>query len=131
MELDARRIYFIKLAVVTVFLFPLGIFTYVDNWANLGALVAGTLTGNILLNGAVPHPVSGNRINNWPLVIVSAITLFIVYGAAAGLLWGYHALHVDSLCHNCHYVGCIDTAYWSCQSNLPLCDYDGGPINCN
>jgi len=102
----------------------------VDNWANLGGFIAGVLAGNVILSGTIADPVSGNRVTKWPLVIGSAVSLVVLYAVAAGLLWGYHSLQIDARCPNCHYVGCIDTAHWTCESNLPVCAYDGGPINC-
>lgn len=106
-----------------------GLLPYVDNWAHIGGFITGFLLGFVilmkhqyawvsrrdLLDPSIERPVSSrHNCCQYVLLIVSVVLLLAGFAAGFGAL--YKNINVNKHCSWCHYLDCIPTSAWTCNS---------------
>ncbi|TVU23276.1 hypothetical protein EJB05_25631 [Eragrostis curvula] len=125
----------LTLIFVIVLNLALGILPRVDNFAHIGGLISGFLLGFVFfirpqfawLNqrrepaaGQQTSPVKRkHKTYQYVLWLVAAVLLIVGFTVAIVLLFrGYNA---NEHCSWCHYLSCVPTKHWKCNSSATTC----------
>ncbi|CAM0149584.1 unnamed protein product [Urochloa decumbens] len=139
----------VSLLAVIVLNLALGILPRVDNFAHIGGLLSGFLLGFVLLvrphfawlnqyqqqqrrvaaasaaggappAGAVTRKQRKHKAYQYVLWASALVLLVVGFAAATVLLFrGYDA---NRHCSWCHYLSCVPTKHWKCNSSPTICD---------
>ncbi|KAJ4772239.1 Rhomboid-like protein [Rhynchospora pubera] len=129
----------LTLIFVIVLNLAIGILPHVDNFAHLGGFISGFLLGFVVLirpqfgwvsqryqytrPGYLPgsaSPKSKHNACQYILWIVAAVLLIIGFTVAMVLL--FRGVNGNDHCSWCHYLSCVPTSKWSCNSNPVYCE---------
>jgi hypothetical protein len=124
----------LTLVFVIVVNLALGILPRVDNFAHIGGLISGFLLGFVMFirpqfawinqrrvaPGQQPAPVKRkHKTYQYILWLAAAIMLIVGFTVAIVLLLrGYNA---NDHCSWCHYLSCVPTKRWKCNSSPTYC----------
>ncbi|XP_062196941.1 RHOMBOID-like protein 2 isoform X2 [Phragmites australis] len=124
----------LTLVLMIVVNLALGILPRVDNFAHIGGLISGFFLGFVIfirpqvawLNqrrgtpGQQTSPVKRkHKTYQYILWLAAAIALIVGFAVATVLLFrGYNA---NEHCSWCHYLSCVPTKRWKCNSSPTLC----------
>uniref|UniRef100_A0A453HSS8 RHOMBOID-like protein n=1 Tax=Aegilops tauschii subsp. strangulata TaxID=200361 RepID=A0A453HSS8_AEGTS len=124
----------LTLVLVIVVNLALGILPRVDNFAHIGGLISGFLLGFVVFirpqfawinqRRVAPGPQAApaehkHKTYQYILWIVAAILLIVGFTLAIVLLFrGYNA---NDHCSWCHYLSCVPTKKWKCNSSPTTC----------
>ncbi|XP_062084969.1 RHOMBOID-like protein 1 [Humulus lupulus] len=129
-----------KLAALLTLIFiivvnlAVGILPHVDNFAHIGGFFSGFLLGFIFLvrpqfrwvsqrftsQGHTAPPINKHRAYQYALLIFSLILLIV--GFIVGLIMLFQGVNLNERCSWCHYLSCVPTARWSCNSQKEFCE---------
>ncbi|VAH92344.1 unnamed protein product [Triticum turgidum subsp. durum] len=124
----------LTLVLVIVVNLALGILPRVDNFAHIGGLISGFLLGFVVFirpqfawinqRRVAPGPQAApaerkHKTYQYILWIVAAVLLIVGFTVAIVLLFrGYNA---NDHCSWCHYLSCVPTKKWKCNSSPTTC----------
>lgn len=129
-----------KLAALLTLIFiiainlAVGILPHVDNFAHIGGFVSGFLLGFVFLirpqfkwvnqrnapPGYITTPVrSKHKTYQYVLWVISLILLIVGY--TLGLITLLRGVNLNYYCSWCHYLSCVPTSKWKCQSRQIEC----------
>ncbi|XP_072996420.1 RHOMBOID-like protein 2 isoform X2 [Typha latifolia] len=125
----------VTLVFIVVVNLALGLLPHVDNFAHIGGFVSGFLLGFVFL--VRPHfgyvsqkhaptgyhrgPVrQKHKIYQYILLILAAIILTV--GFTVGLVMLFRGVNGNDHCSWCHYLSCIPTKKWNCNSSPTYCE---------
>jgi len=104
--------YFRNIAVATIVGIVLGLLPGVDNYTQLGGLIAGLLVGLVILQ-IVPSKVNAERTWRSTVLLLLAVFACIAYfGAAFGAL--YNDVDPREFCPKCSLIDCVESPWWDC-----------------
>ncbi|XP_030503109.2 RHOMBOID-like protein 2 [Cannabis sativa] len=129
-----------KLAALVTLIFiivvnlAVGILPHVDNFAHIGGFLSGFLLGFIFLvrpqyrwisqkftsQGRTATPINKHRTYQYALLIFSLVLLIV--GFIVGLIMLFRGVNVNQRCSWCHYLSCVPTARWNCNSQKEFCE---------
>ncbi|GAB2272530.1 hypothetical protein Dimus_007353 [Dionaea muscipula] len=132
------------LIVIILINLALGILPHVDNFAHIGGFLSGFLLGSVLLirpqhgwvsQRCLPPGYSSDLVKpkfktyqciSWIVSLVLLITGFTV-----GLVMLFRGVNGNEHCSWCHYLSCVPTSRWSCDTQPSSCLYDqlGNQVN--
>ncbi|KGN65729.1 RHOMBOID-like protein 1 isoform X1 [Cucumis sativus] len=133
-------IYANKLAALLTLLFiivinlAVGVLPHVDNFAHIGGFISGFLLGFVFLvrpqfgwvsqrnapRGNSSTSKSKYKPYQYVLWVVSLVLL--IAGFAVGLVFLFRGENMNDRCSWCHYLSCIPTSKWSCNSQKFSCE---------
>lgn len=134
-------IYTNKCAVMTVLIFvvtanlAIGIFPFVDNFAHIGGLIVGFLSGFVLLikpQYGYIKPASlppGNSIQSsikakyraYQCLLWVIALILLIAGIAGVAVLVFQGVDGNNKCSWCHYLSCVPTSKWDCHNSI-ACD---------
>nr|CAD1821374.1 unnamed protein product [Ananas comosus var. bracteatus] len=116
----------LTLAIIMVINLAIGIFPHVDNFATIGGFITGFLLGFVLLarpqfGWMEPHDLPqstqvGSKYKAHQYILWVIALLLAIAGFAVGLVMLFKGKNASDSCHWCHYLNCVPTSKWSCDS---------------
>ncbi|XVF46523.1 hypothetical protein PTKIN_Ptkin03bG0033800 [Pterospermum kingtungense] len=125
----------LTLILITVINLALGLLPHVDNFAHIGGFLSGFLLGFVFLirpqfgyvnKKHVPpgYIAASHKPKHKPyqyvLWIISLILLIVGY--TVGLVLLLRGVNLNDRCSWCHYMTCVPTSMWSCNSKQAHCE---------
>ena len=114
--------YFFRNCFTSGVMFVAGIFPFVDNWGIGAGAVMGFFLGLVLY-----APVNKTREGKWKvhhpfLAVPAAFMVVAMFAVITGVLYSQSSLSASTYSErgNAHYIGCVDTSYWTCHSGVPF-----------
>ncbi|KAK9055552.1 hypothetical protein SSX86_026636 [Deinandra increscens subsp. villosa] len=121
------------LVIIIVINLAVGILPHVDNFAHLGGFSSGFLLGFVFLmrpqfgwvsqrytssySRAGPKP----KYKTYQLVLWLLSLILVVAGMIVGLISLLRGVNLNDRCSWCHYMSCVPTSKWSCNTNPVSC----------
>ncbi|XP_030529052.1 RHOMBOID-like protein 1 [Rhodamnia argentea] len=126
---------FVTLLSIIVLNLAVGILPHVDNFAHIGGFLSGFFLGFVFLirpqfgwisqRYAPPGYLTTSVISKFKkyqcVLWISSLIIFIV-GFTAALVLLLRGFDANDHCSWCHYLSCVPTSRWSCNSNLGSCN---------
>lgn len=123
----------LTLVVIIAVNLAVGILPHVDNFAHLGGFVSGFLLGFVFLirpqygwvsqryapAGSVTS--TSPKFKTYQCILWVLSLIFLIVGFTVGLVLLLRGEDLNDHCSWCHYLSCVPTARWSCNT---------GPISC-
>ncbi|KAD3068401.1 hypothetical protein E3N88_36281 [Mikania micrantha] len=123
----------LTLVIIIVINLAVGILPHVDNFAHLGGFSSGFLLGFVFLmrpqfgwvsqrytrsySRAGPKP----KYKTYQLVLWFLSLILVVAGMIAGIVSLLRGVNLNDHCSWCHYMSCVPTSRWSCDTNPVSC----------
>ncbi|KAM7258466.1 hypothetical protein ACFE04_014207 [Oxalis oulophora] len=126
-----------KLATLLTLLFiiilnlAMGILPHVDNFAHLGGFISGFLLGFVFLmrpqfgyvnqKYAPPEYSTSStkpKHKTYQYVLWGISLVLVIIGFVVGLVLLLKGVDLNDYCHWCHYLSCVPTSKWSCNSRV-------------
>jgi len=118
-----------QLIVLTAVNLAVGLLPHVDNFAHIGGFLTGFFLGFVilmkpqfawvsrkdLLDPSIQRPVK-SRYHGYQWFLLAISTVVVIAGFAAGFYALYSNVDVNSKCSWCHYLNCLPTSAWKCDS---------------
>ncbi|XP_038895553.1 RHOMBOID-like protein 1 [Benincasa hispida] len=133
-------IYANKLAALLTLLFiivinlAVGVLPHVDNFAHIGGFISGFLLGFVFLvrpqfgwvsQRNAPrgnNSTSKSKYKPYQYVLWVVSLVLLIAGFAVGLAFLFRGENMNDRCSWCHYLSCIPTSKWSCNSPKLSCE---------
>ncbi|XP_052175660.1 RHOMBOID-like protein 1 [Diospyros lotus] len=125
---------FLTLVVIIVINLAVGILPHVDNFAHIGGFLSGFLLGFVFLirpqfgwisqRHAPPGYFSSSSKPKFKMYqcILWIISLFLlIIGFTVGLVMLLRGVDANDHCSWCHYLSCVPTSMWSCNTQNVSC----------
>ncbi|XP_008784595.2 RHOMBOID-like protein 2 [Phoenix dactylifera] len=124
----------LTLVVIIAINLAVGILPHVDNFAHIGGFITGFFLGFVILirpqfgyisqkNAPLGYHSRSikrkHKTYQYVLWIISAIAL--VVGFIVGLVLLFRGVNANDHCSWCHYLSCVPTSRWSCESQSKSC----------
>ncbi|XP_024395107.1 RHOMBOID-like protein 2 [Physcomitrium patens] len=119
----------LNLIILAAINLAIGLLPLVDNFAHIGGFLTGLLLGCVLLmktqHGYVPRrdlldpnmerPVK-NRFNAFQIILFIISALVLIAGFIGGFVALYNRVDAHKKCSWCHYLNCVPSSHWTCDS---------------
>ncbi|XP_012074939.1 RHOMBOID-like protein 1 isoform X2 [Jatropha curcas] len=125
---------FTTLLVIIVINLAVGILPHVDNFAHIGGFLSGFFLGFVFLirpqfgwvsQRYTPHgytPASAkSKFKTYQCILWIISLVIIIVGFTIGLIMLLRGVDANDHCSWCHYLSCIPTARWSCNTEPASC----------
>ncbi|GAB4833816.1 Retinoblastoma-like protein 1 [Ancistrocladus abbreviatus] len=126
---------FLMLVVIIVVNLAVGILPHVDNFAHIGGFLSGFLLGFIFLirpqfgwvsQKYMPSGYSSesmiSKFKTYQCILWITSLILLIVGFTVGLVMVFRGVNGNDHCSWCHYLSCIPTSRWSCNSQpVVLC----------
>nr|GEY35876.1 rhomboid-like protein 1 [Tanacetum cinerariifolium] len=121
------------LVIIIVINLAVGILPQVDNFAHLGGFSSGFLLGFVFLmrpqfgwvnqryTPAYSRGSAKPKYKTYQRVLWILSLILVVAGMIAGLVSVLRGTNLNDHCSWCHYMSCIPTSRWSCNTNSVSC----------
>lgn len=117
----------LTLGFIIVLNLAVGTLPHVDNFAHIGGFITGFLLGFVLL----PRPQFGwmhrhdlpqssqprSKYKSYQYVLWVISLLILLAGFTVSLVMLFKGKNGNDHCHWCHYLNCVPTSKWSCDSS--------------
>ncbi|KAK1420670.1 hypothetical protein QVD17_22454 [Tagetes erecta] len=123
----------LTLVIIIVINLAVGLLPHVDNFAHLGGFSSGFLLGFVFLMrpqfgwvsqryvSSYSRSGSKSKYKTYQLVLWLISLVLVVTGMIAGLVSLLHGVNLNDYCSWCHYMSCVPTSRWSCDTNPVSC----------
>ncbi|KAK4775472.1 hypothetical protein SAY87_023433 [Trapa incisa] len=130
---------FITLLVIIVINLAVGILPHVDNFAHIGGFLSGFFLGFVFLirphfgwvNQRYASP--GYRANSvqskfkmYQCILWLVSLIILIVGFTVGVVMLLRGVDANDHCSWCHYLSCVPTSRWSCNSQPASCSIESG-----
>ncbi|XP_022145537.1 RHOMBOID-like protein 1 [Momordica charantia] len=127
---------FFTLLVIIAINLAVGILPRVDNFAHIGGFVSGFLLGFVFLvrpqfgwvsrsqrYGSLSNPTVSvqHKFNIYQCILWIISLILLIAGFTVGLVLLLRGFDANRHCSWCHYLSCIPTSKWSCNSDPAYC----------
>ncbi|XP_022970547.1 RHOMBOID-like protein 1 [Cucurbita maxima] len=124
----------LTLVFIIVINLAMGVLPHVDNFAHIGGFISGFFLGFVFLvrpqfgwvsqrNEPRRHSsTSKAKYKPYQYVLWIASFLLLIAGFAVGLVFLFRGENLNDRCSWCHYLSCIPTSKWSCNSQKFSCE---------
>ncbi|CAL4977808.1 unnamed protein product [Urochloa decumbens] len=124
----------LTLVVIIVINLAVGILPHVDNFAHLGGFTSGFCLGFVLLmrpqfgyinqkNSPLGYPmgVTKRKFKIYQIILFVIATVIVISGFTVGLVLLFQGFNASEHCSWCHYLSCVPTSKWSCNTPNNFC----------
>ncbi|KAM7254777.1 hypothetical protein ACFE04_020018 [Oxalis oulophora] len=133
----------ITLVVIVVINLAVGILPHVDNFAHIGGFLSGFLMGFVLLIrpqlawvnqrfGPLRYStLSAPKFKTYQCILWVISLILLIVGLTVGLVMLLRGVNANDHCSWCHYLSCVPTSKWSCNTDPAYCltDQMGNQVN--
>ncbi|XP_022767555.1 RHOMBOID-like protein 4 isoform X2 [Durio zibethinus] len=124
---------FVTLLVIIAINLAVGILPHVDNFAHIGGFLTGFLLGFVFLirpqfgwvsqRYAPPgYPSSANpKFKKYQCILWIVSLILLIVGLTLGLVMLLRGVDANDHCSWCHYLSCVPTSRWSCNTEPAYC----------
>ncbi|KAK9289698.1 hypothetical protein L1049_007857 [Liquidambar formosana] len=125
---------FLTLMVIIVINLAVGLLPHVDNFAHIGGFLSGFLVGFVFLirpqfgwvsqRYAPPRYSSTSakpKFKMYQLILWVISLILLIVGLTVGLVMLLRGVDANDHCSWCHYLTCVPTARWSCNTEPAYC----------
>uniref|UniRef100_A0A5B6ZSS2 RHOMBOID-like protein n=1 Tax=Davidia involucrata TaxID=16924 RepID=A0A5B6ZSS2_DAVIN len=141
---DNKLAALLTLILIIAINLAIGILPHVDNFAHIGGFLTGFFLGFVLLirpqfgwisqrNASRGHIGTSvkSKYKTYQYVLFVFSLVILIVGFALGLVLLLQGVNGNEHCPWCHYLSCIPTSKWKCQSQKVICESDliGNELN--
>nr|CAD1817639.1 unnamed protein product [Ananas comosus var. bracteatus] len=134
----------VSLLFIVVINLAVGILPHVDNFAHIGGFLSGFLLGFVFLirpqfgwisqkNDAPGYQTGVVRQKHkvYQYVLWAIASICLIVGFTVGLVMLFRGVNGNDHCSWCHYLSCVPTKKWSCNSSPTYCtsSQNGNTLN--
>ncbi|KAK8512300.1 hypothetical protein V6N13_097048 [Hibiscus sabdariffa] len=124
---------FVTLVVIIAINLAVGILPHVDNFAHIGGFLSGFLLGFVFFirpqfgwvsqRYAPPgHSVSPRpKFKKYQCILWAVSLILVIVGLTLGLVMLLRGVDANDHCSWCHYLSCVPTSRWRCNTNPTFC----------
>ncbi|KAH1090124.1 hypothetical protein J1N35_017381 [Gossypium stocksii] len=124
---------FVTLLVIIAVNLAVGILPHVDNFAHIGGFLTGFLLGFVFLirpqfgwvsqRYAPPGHSSSARpkFKKYQCILWAVSLILVIVGLSLGLVMLLRGVNANDHCSWCHYLSCVPTSRWSCNTEPAYC----------
>ncbi|KAE9459516.1 hypothetical protein C3L33_08575, partial [Rhododendron williamsianum] len=117
----------LTLVIIIVINLAVGILPHVDNFAHIGGFFTGFFLGFVLLlrpqfgwmesQNPPPQARAKSKHSVLQYVFCAVALVLLIAGITAGLVLLFRGDNPNNHCSWCHYLSCVPTSRWNCNSN--------------
>ncbi|KAF7845480.1 RHOMBOID-like protein 1 [Senna tora] len=121
----------ITLVVIIVINLAVGILPHVDNFAHIGGFITGFLLGFVFLirpqfgwvrqRYALPGYSMKLKFKKYQCILFVLSLILLIAGISVGLVALLRGVDANDHCSWCHYLSCVPTSKWSCNTEPASC----------
>jgi len=120
----------LTLLVLIVINLAVGILPHVDNFAHIGGFVSGFLLGFVFLirpqfgwvrQRYAPSASVRPRFKMYQCILWVVSLILLIIGFTVGLVILLRGFNANDHCSWCHYLSCVPTSKWSCNTDPAAC----------
>ncbi|KAE8099379.1 hypothetical protein FH972_017366 [Carpinus fangiana] len=120
----------LTLLVIIVINLAVGILPHVDNFAHIGGFVSGFLLGFVFLirpqfgwvrQRYAPSASARPKFKMYQCILWVVSLILLIIGFTAGLVMLLRGFNANDHCSWCHYLSCVPTSKWSCNTDPASC----------
>ncbi|GAV76582.1 Rhomboid domain-containing protein [Cephalotus follicularis] len=124
---------FVTLVIIIAINLAVGILPHVDNFAHIGGFLSGFLLGFVFLIrpqfGWVSQKyaplgyssTSGPKYKMYQCILWVVSLILLIVGFTVGLVMLLRGVDANDHCSWCHYLSCVPTSRWSCNTQPAYC----------
>ncbi|KAI7726012.1 hypothetical protein M8C21_033442 [Ambrosia artemisiifolia] len=125
------------LIVIILINIAIGILPHIDNYAHIGGFFTGFFLGFVILirpqfkwtnQRHVPHgytaPTTRTKYKSYQCILLIISLIALLVGFTTGLILLTRGIDGNDYCSWCHYLTCIPTPLWRCESRCRLMQLD-------
>lgn len=134
---------FVTLVLIIAINLAIGILPHVDNFAHIGGFLTGFFLGFVFLirpqygwvskKYTTPGSVSSDKskFKAYQAILWAVSLVLVIIGLTVGLVMLLRGVDANNSCSWCHYLSCVPTSRWSCNSQAVSClsDQIGSQVN--
>ncbi|XP_058209100.1 RHOMBOID-like protein 1 [Rhododendron vialii] len=125
----------LTLVVIIAINLAVGILPHVDNFAHIGGFLSGVLLGFVFLirpqfgwvsqryapRGSPSASTSTPKFKVYQCILWVVSLILLIVGFTVGLVMLFRGVDANDHCSWCHYLSCIPTSRWSCNTQPLSC----------
>jgi membrane associated rhomboid family serine protease len=136
----------VTLVIIIAINLAVGILPHVDNFAHLGGFISGFLIGFVFLirpqfgwvnqryaslSNSASLPAPRRKFKTYQCVLWIISLVLLVSGLVVGLVLLLRGVDLNDHCSWCHYMSCVPTSRWSCNTQPISCmtEQTGNQLN--
>ncbi|KAH7843821.1 hypothetical protein Vadar_021108 [Vaccinium darrowii] len=128
----------LTLVVIIAINLAVGILPHVDNFAHIGGFLSGVLLGFVFLirpqfgwvsqrhapPGSFSTSANNPKFKMYQCILWIVSLILLIVGFTVGLVMLFRGVDANDHCKWCHYLSCIPTSRWSCNTQPVSCMSD-------
>ncbi|KAG2690569.1 hypothetical protein I3843_09G189500 [Carya illinoinensis] len=120
----------LTLLVIIVLNLAVGILPHVDNFAHIGGFLSGFLLGFVFLirpqfgwvsQRYTPAAADKPKFKMYQCILWVVSLILLIIGLTVGLVMLLRGVDANDHCSWCHYLSCVPTSSWSCNTQPASC----------
>ncbi|XP_021887728.1 RHOMBOID-like protein 4 [Carica papaya] len=124
--------FFLTLLIIIAINLAVGILPHVDNFAHIGGFLTGFLLGFVFLirphfgwisqtHSSSPQTSIQSKFKLYQCILWISSLILLIVGLTVALIMLFRGVDANDHCSWCHYLSCVPTSRWSCNTEPAFC----------